>query len=47
MHGRYPQIVAIASDRPETEGDSLPTFYLDDTKSIADFVVATLGLERS
>ena len=46
LHGRYLEIVAIASDRPETEGSSLPTFYLDDTKSIADFVVVSLGLQR-
>jgi molybdopterin-guanine dinucleotide biosynthesis adapter protein len=46
MHGKFPQVVAIASDRPETEGGSLPAFYLDDIKSVADFVIATLGLER-
>jgi molybdopterin-guanine dinucleotide biosynthesis protein B len=46
LHEEFPQIVAIASDRPETEGGSLPTFYLDDIKSIADFVVGTLGLKQ-
>jgi molybdopterin-guanine dinucleotide biosynthesis protein B len=47
LHGKFPQVLAIASDRPETEGGSLPTFYLDDIKSIADFIIATLGLKRT
>lgn len=42
-----PQIVAIASDRPEQEQESLPVFQLDDIARIVDFVVATLGLKRS
>jgi molybdopterin-guanine dinucleotide biosynthesis adapter protein len=46
LHGTFPQILAIASDRPETEDGSLPAFHLDDIKGIADFVVATLGLRR-
>jgi len=46
LHGAFPHIVAIASDRPETEGDRLPTFHIDDTKGVADFIVTTLGLKR-
>jgi molybdopterin-guanine dinucleotide biosynthesis protein B len=42
----FPQIVAIASDRPEAEDGTLPVFNLNDVKSIADFVVATAGLKR-
>jgi molybdopterin-guanine dinucleotide biosynthesis protein B len=47
LHGAFPEIVAIASDRPETEAGSLPTFHLDDTKGIADFIIAHLGLEQA
>ena len=46
LHGTFPQIVAIASDRPETETESLPTFHLDDIAGMADFIVATLGLRQ-
>jgi molybdopterin-guanine dinucleotide biosynthesis adapter protein len=42
----FPQIVAIASDRPDAEGVTLPVFDLNDVKGIADFVVANLGLKR-
>ncbi len=42
----FPQIVAIASDRPDAEGVTLPMFDLNDVKGIADFVVANLGLKR-
>ena len=42
----FPQIVAIASDHPKTEGGALPVFDLDDVKGIADFVVATVGLKQ-
>jgi molybdopterin-guanine dinucleotide biosynthesis adapter protein len=44
LQGSFPQIVAIASDRPDAEHGTLPVFDLDDIKSIADFVVATAGL---
>ena len=47
LHGEFPQVVAIASDRPETERDDLPVFHLDDIAAIADFVVLHLGLQRS
>jgi molybdopterin-guanine dinucleotide biosynthesis adapter protein len=43
--GSCPQIVAIASDRPDSEDSALPVFDLNDIKGITDFVVATLGLE--
>lgn len=46
LHGAFPQIVAIASDRPEIEKDSLPVFQLDDIAGIADFVVGHLGLKQ-
>jgi molybdopterin-guanine dinucleotide biosynthesis adapter protein len=41
----FPQIVAIASDRPDDEDASLPVFDLNDIDGIADFVIATLGLK--
>lgn len=44
LQGAYPEIVAIASDRPASEGGTLPVFNLNDIGGIADFVVATLGL---
>lgn len=46
LHGKYPQVVAIASDRPESEGGALPKFFIEDTKSMADFVVSHLGLKQ-
>jgi molybdopterin-guanine dinucleotide biosynthesis protein B len=42
----FPQIVAIASDRPDAEDGTLPVFDLNDVKSIADFIVAAAGLKR-
>lgn len=46
LAGTFPEIVAIASDRPEIETDGLPLFQLDDIGGIADFIVAQLGLEK-
>jgi molybdopterin-guanine dinucleotide biosynthesis protein B len=46
LAGDYPEVVAIASDWPEEEKDSLPVFQVDDGERIADFIVATLGLKR-
>ena len=46
LHGDFPQVVAIASDRPDEEKDKLPTFQLDDIGGIADFIVAHLGLKQ-
>ena len=46
LAGDYPQVVAIASDRPEEDEGTLPVFQLDDIARIVDFVVATLGLKH-
>ena len=45
LGGESPGVVAIASDRPETETETLPVFHLDDIAGIAGFIVAHLGLE--
>jgi len=42
----FPQIVAIASDRPKAEDGTLPVFSLNDLTGIADFVIAMTGLRR-
>jgi molybdopterin-guanine dinucleotide biosynthesis protein B len=47
LHGKVPDIVAIASDRPETETDRLPSFQLDDIAGMADFIVTHLGLKQT
>ena len=44
LMGRFPQIVAIASDRPAEETDALPVFHLDGSGGMADFIAAHLGL---
>jgi molybdopterin-guanine dinucleotide biosynthesis protein B len=41
-----PHVLAIASDYT-VDGTKLPVFALDDVKSIADFVVQTLGIDAS
>lgn len=46
LHGEFPGIVAIASDRPETEIGPLPVFHLDDIASMAEFIEDHLGLKR-
>jgi len=46
LKGAFPEIVAIASDRPETETASLPTFHLDDIAGMTDFIVAHLGFRQ-
>ena len=46
LKGTFPEIVAIASDRPDTETESLPVFHLDDIAGMADFIVAHLGLKQ-
>ncbi len=43
----FPDVMAVASDRPEDEDKSLPVFHIDDIGGMADFIVARLGLERS
>lgn len=40
-----PHICAIAADH-SVEGETIPVFDLDDTVSIADFILATLDLPR-
>lgn len=47
LSASFPQVVAIASDRPEQEQGSLPVFHLDDIAHIADFIVANLRLKRA
>lgn len=42
LSGTFPGIVAIASDRPET--DALPVFKLDDIAGMTDFIVDHVGL---
>jgi molybdopterin-guanine dinucleotide biosynthesis adapter protein len=46
LSAEFPEIVAIASDRPKDESETLPIFAIDDTPSIVDFIVSTLGLKR-
>ncbi|HZP09737.1 molybdopterin-guanine dinucleotide biosynthesis protein B [Methyloceanibacter sp.] len=43
--GTFPGIVALASDRPEAEVASLPTFHLDDKTAIADFIIEHLDVK--
>jgi molybdopterin-guanine dinucleotide biosynthesis protein B len=40
-----PHVVAIAADHPVGEA-TLPVFDLDDTASIADFIIHTTGLQK-
>jgi molybdopterin-guanine dinucleotide biosynthesis protein B len=44
LAGTFPQIVAIASDRPVAEKEPLPVFRLDAIAGMADFITAHLGL---
>jgi molybdopterin-guanine dinucleotide biosynthesis protein B len=46
LSGSFPGIVAIASDRPDSEKESLPRFHLDDIAGMADFMVAHLRLKQ-
>jgi molybdopterin-guanine dinucleotide biosynthesis protein B len=46
LAGTFPQIVAIASDRPADEKGTLPVFELDDIDGMADFITSHLGLGR-
>lgn len=41
-----PEVVAIASDRPEDETEPLPVFHIDAIERIVDFIITTLGLKR-
>lgn len=40
-----PHVVAIAADHA-LSGETLPVYDLDDTRAIADLIVATLGLQK-
>jgi len=44
--GTFPEIVAIASDRPADKTEALPMFRLDDIAGMADFIVAHLELRQ-
>jgi molybdopterin-guanine dinucleotide biosynthesis protein B len=46
MSAQFPDVVAVASDRPEDETEALPIFPIDDIGHIVDFIVATGGLKR-
>ena len=46
LHGNFPNIIAIASDHPASECDPIPTFDLNATKEIADFIARHLGLKQ-
>ena len=46
LSAKFPGVVAIASDRPQDERESLPTFPIDDTGRIVDFITELLGLSR-
>jgi molybdopterin-guanine dinucleotide biosynthesis protein B len=39
-----PEIVAVASDRPDDETESIPIFHLDDIRGISDFITRHLNL---
>jgi molybdopterin-guanine dinucleotide biosynthesis protein B len=47
LSAEFPEVVAIASDNPGNEKDSLPIFPINDTAAIANFIVATLGLKQT
>jgi molybdopterin-guanine dinucleotide biosynthesis adapter protein len=42
---KFHDVVAVASDRPEDESESVPVFPADATERIVDFIIATLGLK--
>jgi molybdopterin-guanine dinucleotide biosynthesis protein B len=46
LYGVMPQIVAIASNRPEIEQDPVPVFALDDIPGMANFIVGHLRLKK-
>jgi molybdopterin-guanine dinucleotide biosynthesis protein B len=46
LSAEFPEVVAIASDRPKDETEPLPVFHIDATERIVDFIIATLGLKR-
>jgi molybdopterin-guanine dinucleotide biosynthesis protein B len=46
LSGTVPQVVAIASDRPDEETEEMPVFQLDDIAGMVDLIVATLALRQ-
>ena len=46
LSAECPQVVAIASDRPEAEQESLPVFHIDAIGGVVDFIIGTLGLKH-
>ena len=46
LSAEFPGVVAIASDRPQDERESLPTFPIDDIERIVDFIIKLVGLSR-
>lgn len=46
LSAEFPEVVAIASDRPEDETEPLPVFHIDAIERIVDFIITTLGLKR-
>ena len=46
LSAKFPEVVAIASDRPEDETEPLPVFHIDAIEHIVDFIITTLGLKR-
>jgi molybdopterin-guanine dinucleotide biosynthesis protein B len=46
LSAECPQVVAVASDRPEAEQESLPVFHIDAIARIVDFIIATSGLKH-
>ncbi|HUU25625.1 MAG TPA: molybdopterin-guanine dinucleotide biosynthesis protein B [Methyloceanibacter sp.] len=46
LSAEYPDVVAIASDRPANETEALPVFQIDEIEHIVDFIVTTLELKR-
>ena len=46
LSAEFPEVVAIASDKPEDETEPLPVFHIDAIERIVDFIITTLGLKR-
>lgn len=47
LAAQFPEVVAIASDRPWDEGGRLPVFPIGDVERMVDFIVATLKLSAN
>ena len=46
LSAQVPGVVAIASDRPQDETESLPVFQIDDIEAIVGFIIEHVGLSR-